>query len=92
MPFYGGSFKTLEELESDYFQLKTPKIFSFAGILARICQPIERHDNGSIEVSYPTNLKYYPAVIIIPSLPSSTQYHHGPLCTNMVPYELPLYL
>ena len=52
MPFYGGSFKTLEELESDYFQLKAPKIFSFAGILARICQPIERHDNGSIEVSY----------------------------------------
>ena len=52
MPFYDGSFKTLEELEMDYFQLTAPKSFSFVGVLARICQPADRSDNGSLEVRH----------------------------------------
>ena len=52
MPFYNGRFKTLEELEMDYFQLKAPKSFSFVGVLARICQPADRSDNGSLEVRH----------------------------------------
>ena len=50
MPFYNNSFKTLEDLEKDYYQVKAPKVFSFAGILARICQPAKRPEDNSLEV------------------------------------------
>ena len=54
MLYYNGSFHTLEELEKDYCQLKTPKVFSFAGLLARVCDAVERPKDGSLEVSLDT--------------------------------------
>ena len=52
MPFYNNSYKTLEELEKDYYQAKAPKVFSFAGILARICLPSDRPEDNSLEVRF----------------------------------------
>jgi len=50
MLYYNGSFHTLEDLEKDYCQVRAPKVFSFAGLLARVCNAVERHKDGSIEV------------------------------------------
>ena len=54
MLYYNGSFHTLEELEKDYCQLRAPKVFSFAGLLARVCDAVERPKDGSLEVSLDT--------------------------------------
>ena len=51
MLYYRGSFHTLEELEQDYIQVRAPKVFSFAGLLARVCNYVERPKDGSFEVS-----------------------------------------
>ena len=51
MLYYNKKFHTLEELEKDYCQLKAPKVFSFAGLLARVCNYVERPKDGSFEVS-----------------------------------------
>ena len=41
MPFYDNEYKTLEQLEEDYNNGFAPKLFSFAGVLLRWCEPEE---------------------------------------------------
>ena len=41
MPFYDNEYKTLEQLEEDYNDGFAPKVFSFAGVLLRWCEPEE---------------------------------------------------
>ena len=48
MPFYNGTFKTLEELEDDYNNKVAPDCFSFAGVLHRWCEPEDNYPTEGV--------------------------------------------
>ena len=70
MPFYNNSYKTLEELENDYNENKAPKVFSFAGVLHRWCEPEEVYPvvHVSINKFYIIYITHDQNVIFQPSL------------------------
>ena len=65
MPFYNNSYKTLEELENDYNENNAPKVFSFAGVLHRWCEPEEVYPvvHVSINECYITYVLYDQIII-----------------------------
>ena len=73
MPFYNNQFKSLEELEQDYYQLKAPKVFSFAGILARYCVPMDRSDNGSREHEFEAHLGTRMTLVVTYEVPNDSE-------------------